>query len=282
MTVVRSSISAIGGVSAVILGVLGGLLAERGLGDHAQTVLSVIEPVGVVWLAALHMLILPLTVAVLTVAIGRAGGAGATRVGSASLAWFVGMLAGAAVLTVLISPSLLTLIPTGGLPHPSVPLLDAAHPGSRTGLSFGEWVMHLVPTNLARAAADGDLFAVMVATLLFGAALRLLPNERREPLLTLAESVSAWCLALASLLLRALPVAVFALTFTGAMRAGTASVGMLIWYVVVLSALLLAVTLLLYPVTGWLGRIPVRKFARAIWPAQLLAFSSRSSAACLP
>jgi Na+/H+-dicarboxylate symporter len=39
---------------------------------------------------------------------------------------------------------------------------------------------------------------------------------------------------------------------------------------------------LLYPVVALVGRIPVRRFGRAVLPAQLIAFSSSSSIASLP
>jgi Na+/H+-dicarboxylate symporter len=44
----------------------------------------------------------------------------------------------------------------------------------------------------------------------------------------------------------------------------------------------IAVTLLLYPVVAIAGRIPLRRFARAALPPQLIAFSSSSSIAALP
>jgi Na+/H+-dicarboxylate symporter len=53
-------------------------------------------------------------------------------------------------------------------------------------------------------------------------------------------------------------------------------------FIVLVSALLLLATLLLYPVTALFGRISMRTFARAVAPAQLVAVSTRSSIASLP
>jgi Na+/H+-dicarboxylate symporter len=41
-------------------------------------------------------------------------------------------------------------------------------------------------------------------------------------------------------------------------------------------------TLMLYLLTARFAGIPVLAFAKALWPVQVLAFSTRSSAACLP
>jgi proton glutamate symport protein len=264
--------------------VLLGLTVGATEGSVARAALAVLEPIGAIWLSALQMVVIPMTVAVLTVAIGRAGGKDASRVGSASVGWFVGMLAVAALATVAVAPLLLTTVPAGTmLGMAPTELLEAARATAQGSTpTLRDWLSHLVPTNLIGAAADGDLFAVMVGTLLFGAALRLLPAAQREPLLTMADAVSAWCFALSTLLLRALPVAVLALTFTATVRSGGESLRGLVHYVVLLSALLMAATLALYPITAWLARIPLRRLATAIWPAQLLAFSTRSSVACLP
>ena len=91
-----------------------------------------------------------------------------------------------------------------------------------------------------------------------------------------------WCFALAGLLFRVLPFAVFVLTLASTARSGTGTASALVYYVGWLSAILAAATLVMYPLTAWLGRIPIPRFASALWPVQVLAFSTRSSVACLP
>ena len=54
------------------------------------------------------------------------------------------------------------------------------------------------------------------------------------------------------------------------------------FYVVVYSVMSLVGALLLYPVVAAVARVPVGRFARAVLPAQLIAFSSSSSIASLP
>ncbi|MDX2260177.1 MAG: cation:dicarboxylase symporter family transporter [Gemmatimonadales bacterium] len=266
------------------LGVVLGLTVGRSNDSFGRTALALFGSLGTLWLSAMQMVVIPMTIAVLTVAIGRAGGGAAGRVGSVSVGWFVGMLAVAALATVAVTPLLLSTVPAGTmLGTAPTELLEAAR-GTAQGSAptLQDWLSHLVPTNLIRAAADGDLFAALVGTLLFAVALRFLPVAQREPLLALADAVSAWCFALSTLLLRALPVAVFALTYTATVQSGSESLRGLVHYVALLSALLVFATLGLYPVTAWLAKIPLRRLATALWPAQLLAFSTRSSVACLP
>jgi Na+/H+-dicarboxylate symporter len=77
-------------------------------------------------------------------------------------------------------------------------------------------------------------------------------------------------------------VGVFALVLPLAARGGASLAGGFAFYVVVYSAMSLLGTLLLYPAAALAGRVPLRRFARAALPAQLIAFSSSSSIASLP
>ena len=78
------------------------------------------------------------------------------------------------------------------------------------------------------------------------------------------------------------PVGVFALVLPLAAHAGAALVGAIGFYIAAYSAACLGVTALLYPVVALGAGIPMKRFARAALPAQLIAFSSSSSIASLP
>jgi proton glutamate symport protein len=84
-----------------------------------------------------------------------------------------------------------------------------------------------------------------------------------------------WVVALA-------PIGVFALVLPLAAHLGASVAGAIGLYIAAYSAACVAVTLLLYPVAVIVGRVPLRRFARAALPAQLIAFSSSSSIASLP
>ena len=79
-----------------------------------------------------------------------------------------------------------------------------------------------------------------------------------------------------------LPIGVFALCLAFAFRTGRADRRARRWFALVSPALLLAATLLLYPVTAFLGRAPTGRFARGAAPAQAVAIGTRSSLAALP
>jgi Na+/H+-dicarboxylate symporter len=67
-----------------------------------------------------------------------------------------------------------------------------------------------------------------------------------------------------------------------AAHAGAAVAGAIGFFIVAYSIACVAVILFLYPVVAIAARIPMRRFARAALPPQLIAFSSSSSIASLP
>jgi proton glutamate symport protein len=78
------------------------------------------------------------------------------------------------------------------------------------------------------------------------------------------------------------PVGIFALVLPLAAQSGAAVAGAIGFYIVAYSVASVVVSLLVYPAVAVAGGIPMRTFARAALPAQLIAFSSSSSIASLP
>src|SRR5690606_10612792 len=110
---------------------------------------------------------------------------------------------------------------------------------------------------------------------------RLAP-EARQRLVGLFDAVAAAMLTLVQWVLGAAPIGVFALAITVGARAGVGAAGALLHYVIIVSAVGAALTLLLYPLAVIIGRVPPGRFLRGLAPAQVVAFSTQSSLASLP
>ncbi|HUP20760.1 MAG TPA: cation:dicarboxylase symporter family transporter, partial [Gemmatimonadota bacterium] len=78
------------------------------------------------------------------------------------------------------------------------------------------------------------------------------------------------------------PLGVFAFMYLVALQTGGGTAGLLGAFVAIQSGLMIVVTLLLYPLATVFGRVPPGTFARAVLPAQVVAFGTRSSIASLP
>jgi Na+/H+-dicarboxylate symporter len=78
------------------------------------------------------------------------------------------------------------------------------------------------------------------------------------------------------------PLGVFALSFTVGASAGSAAFAGVLHYIVLVSAVGLAVTVMGYPIAVLAGRVPLGNFTRAMIAPQSVAISTRSSLASLP
>jgi Na+/H+-dicarboxylate symporter len=141
----------------------------------------------------------------------------------------------------------------------------------------------LIPTNPVKAAADGSLLPLLVFTVLLGLALTRVPAESRAAVVAFFAGLGQAMMTLVGWVIRLAPLGVFALAAPLAARMGTSVAGALLSYIGLSAVLTLsALALIVYPVTVLLGRVSLPDLARALAPAQALAFSSRSTMATLP
>lgn len=269
---------------SLAIGVWGHASGSAGVRELA----ALVAPVGSVWVSALRMTVIPLVVTqLLTAFAGTSGDESIAVVGGRTLATMTAYLAAAGTLTIAVVAPVVGLFPV----DPAVavdlqtrtalpPAALAVAAGAPT--TFGDWLQGLVPDNIFNALAQGQILPVLLFTLVFGLAVSRLPEESRSPLATLFRALADAVMHMVMWLLWLTPVAVFALVLGMALDSGAELLGLLGFYVVLVSAWLLVVTGLLYPVSATLGRATMRTFARAVAPAQLVAVSTRSSLASLP
>ena len=74
--------------------------------------------------------------------------------------------------------------------------------------SLGDVILHAFPENIAKSVAEGQVLQIVVFGLLFAVALSLLPEEKRRPLLSLAESLAATMFKFTHLVMLFAPIGV--------------------------------------------------------------------------
>ena len=142
----------------------------------------------------------------------------------------------------------------------------------------------LVPENIFAAAGDNaNMLQVIFFAILFGVALIMIPPDKAKPVKDFFDGFNEVILKLIDFIMKAAPYGVFALLAAVVVESPStdlfAALGM--YAVTVLTGLILmigAYTLIVWITTG---RTP-GFFQRGIAPAQLLGFSTSSSAATLP
>jgi proton glutamate symport protein len=149
-------------------------------------------------------------------------------------------------------------------------------------LSWQQFLLRIFPENIARAVADNQILQVAVFAILFGLALGRLSEERRAPLLRLAESLTETMFAFTNLVMYFAPIGVgAALAFTIA-HSGLGVMLNLGKLLLTLYAALIAFAVLGMLPAALLARIPVREFLRFVAEPATIAFATSTSEAALP
>jgi proton glutamate symport protein len=274
---------------ALIAGVgIGVAIASSGSPRLASAALA-IEPLGTLWINAIRMTVIPLVVGSLIVGITSAPDAKSIgRVGRGAIVFFIVTLFVAAAFASLIAPVFIDRIPLDPAAIASM-RESASSAGTAAAQSaaniptFSRWLVDLVPSNPIKAAADGALLPLIIFTLLFGLALLTLPAERKTPVVAFFQGLGDAALTVVRWVLQLAPLGVFALALPLATRMGASAAGALAGFVATVIGITVSfAVVVLYPLAVVLGRVPLGVFARAIFPAQAVAFSSRSSLAALP
>lgn len=142
----------------------------------------------------------------------------------------------------------------------------------------------LVPSNIFSAASDnGNMLQVIFFAIFFGVGLILIPEEKSSPVKKFFDGFNEVILKLIDLIMLAAPYGVFALL--AALIVESPSLDLfkaLAWYALCV-VLGLTLMIMVYVLLVWVftKRSP-SFFLKGISPAQLLAFSTSSSAATLP
>jgi proton glutamate symport protein len=163
------------------------------------------------------------------------------------------------------------------LPAASDTLQSAAHPDT-----WQQVLTHIFPENIALAVAENQILQVAVFSILFGAALATLPEQKRAPLVSVLQSLTDTMFRMTKIIMLAAPVAAGAAM---AYAIGNSGVHLLLSLarlaITYYGALLVFILLVFTPILIF-ARISVRRFAIAIAEPAAIGFATTSSEAALP
>ena len=145
-------------------------------------------------------------------------------------------------------------------------------------------LVDLVPSNIFKAASDnGNMLQVIFFAIFFGIGLILIPEKQAKPVKDFFDGFNEVILKLIDLIMLAAPYGVFALLAALVVEAPSADLFKALgWYALcVLLGLAIMIGFYILVVYIFTKRSP-SFFLKGISPAQLLAFSTSSSAATLP
>ena len=145
-------------------------------------------------------------------------------------------------------------------------------------------LVDIVPSNIFAAATNNrNMLQIIFFALFFGIGMILLPQETAKPVKDFFDSFNAIILKLIDMIMMAAPYGVFALLAALVVEAPSLELFQALALYAVTLLLGLAMMIVVYSIIVkiFTGRSP-GSFFKGIAPAQLLAFSTSSSAATLP
>lgn len=274
-----------------LLGAIAGIVAHLVFGDDpglASFITWVTGPIGRIFLNLLFMLVIPLLFSALVLGVAGLGDPRSLgRIGLKALLYTVVVSA----IAVLLGITLVNLFRPGEVISPELKTrLEAtaaqrlagqtAAPAPKSGIDM---LVDIVPRNPLKAAADGDMLAVIFFALFFGIGLALVRTPAALRFQEALEGLLDVSMRLIGIVLAFAPIGVAALLFNLTAQLGYEVLGQLARYVgVVLLALAIHQFVVYSLAVRLLGGMSPVTFFRGIQEAMVTAFSTASSNATLP
>ncbi len=148
--------------------------------------------------------------------------------------------------------------------------------------TFNDIILHIFPENVAKSVAEGQVLQVVIFSILFGIALAMVREDKRQPMLKFTESLSEVMFKFTNIVMYFAPIGVGAAI---AYTVGHMGLGILLNLFQLLMTLYIALFVfllgVLLPIALIVG-VPIKKFLQAIAEPVSIAFATTSSEAALP
>jgi len=278
-------------IIGMVLGVVYGLIANKlGWVDFTN---AWIKPWGVIFVNLLKLIAVPLVFASLIKGVASLSDISRlSRIGGKTIAIYLV----STVISVSIGLFLVNMVnPGANFDKDSIQLTENSQSGADKKIADAgnvkqagplQFVVDIVPTNIFSASSDNsNMLQVIFFAILFGIAMVMLPSEKTVYVKGFFDGVNDIILQIVDLIMLAAPYGVFALLGGLVVDFGASStlfIALAKYSLTVIAGLLMMV-LVVYPlILRMFTKVKYLDFFKAISPAQMLAFSTSSSAATLP
>lgn len=278
-------------IIGMVAGVLFGIVAAN-LG-WKQFTIDWVKPFGTIFLNSLKLIALPLILASLIKGVSDLKDMSKlSKIGGRT----IGIYLMTTVVAVVLGLFAVNMFQPGSVvSEDTIALLQEAYGGDATakielaekqkGAGPLQPLIDLVPTNIFGAAIDnGNMLQIIFFSIFFGIGLILVPEEKARPVKQFFDGFNEVVLKLIDLIMLYAPFGVFALLASIIVEAPSADIFLALGrYALTLLLVLGIMVFIFYPilVRSFTGK-SFKFFFNGIGPAQLLAFSTSSSAATLP
>ena len=165
----------------------------------------------------------------------------------------------------------------------SLPAASAEQgPRNVAPLKWDDFLLHVFPENIVKAVGENQILQVAVFAVLFGIALTRVPEKLRQPMLSLAESLTQVMFKFTNIVMYYAPIGVGAAM---AYTVGHMGISVLLplgkLLLTAYGALLVFLLFVLLPIV-LLARLPLGRFLKYVAEPATIAFATSTSEAALP
>jgi Na+/H+-dicarboxylate symporter len=272
---------------AIVLAIaFGSWVGEEG-GIFGITFYSILDIVGVIFLNALTLVVVPLVSSSIISGISRIGGEGAFgRLGAKMFTFYIGT----SLLAILIGLFFVNLISPGSGVSPPVTGAEAAQLThlkdkivNHEGAALVSVLISVIPSNILKALSHGEMLGLIFFSLIFGYVITKIDDHPASILKGFFQGIFQAMIQFTHIVMKFLPYGVFALVAKVFMTTGIKSLGSVALFTLTVLLGLAVFTFVGLPLLlKFVARVkPVRHF-KAMSPALVTAFSTSSSSATLP
>lgn len=257
------------------------------VGDQAKifgvTIYSILDVIGILFLNALTLVVVPLVSSSIIVGISRIGGEeGFKRLGAKMFSFYIGTT----LLAILIGLFFVNLIGPGyaivNVPTTADTAALSKQLNSESS-SLLPVLLSVVPSNIVNALSQGNMLGLIFFSGFFGFCISKIQDEHKTTLKSFFQGLFQVMIEFTHIIMKFLPYGVFALVAKVFMTTGLESLASVALFTVTVLLGLIGFMFIGLPLLlKTLGKLsPIRHF-KAMSPALITAFSTSSSSATLP
>ncbi|ADO82339.1 dicarboxylate/amino acid:cation symporter [Ilyobacter polytropus] len=262
---------------AMLLGIVtGAILKEKSV---------MFAPLGSIFIHLIKMMVIPLvTVSIILGAASLGETKSAGKIGLGTFVYYLSTTAVAVTLGLVFGG---IFKPGLGLQEGSLPaqFLDKTGELASRGEIAGFWdtILGIIPTNPLAGLVNGNILQILFFSLFLGIALSKLVKEKREPVISLLESLNEAMIWMILKVMILAPIGVFGLMADAVGTFGYDILALVLKLLIVYTVALALQTFGVYPLfVKLLSKTSPTKFIKKISKAQIVALSTASSMATLP
>lgn len=276
---------------AIILAMLIGAMIDKDTAIGSVTFYSIFSFIGTLFLNALKMIIVPLVLSSIICGISSIGASenlgrlGSKTIGFYLLSSLLAILIGLIFVNVL-TPGIVDGKPAGEILNLSTDTEVASQlerVEDRSASDITDVFLRMVPTNIVKAAAEGQMLGLIFFGMLFGYFMSQLAGQQKQALENFWQGVFNTMMAITMFVMKFAPIGVFGLVAKTITATGfSAFQPLLVFFITVLLALLFHTFITLALLLKTVGKINPLSHYTTMAPAMLTAFSTASSSGTLP